>query len=89
MTAFRVFVFSLQRKIRIVIFFKILGHGLGGNPLQRIVAKTAAVMPGGNDAALLTDDSIIIDFSAKAAVCTQPLDLFPEQHGIPPFLQLL
>lgn len=38
----------------------------------------------GNNAALLTNYRVLVNFAAEGAICTHSLDFFTEKHRIPP-----
>ena len=75
----------LKTEIGVLVTLKILLGGLRRHTFQRIVAKSPAMMPGGCNAALLADDAIVINLTAKGTVFTGSLDFFAKQHGVSPF----
>lgn len=79
----------LQGKIFLFEFGKILGFGLGWHTLQRIIAESSAMMGGGDNAALLADDLILVDFPGKNAICTVSVNFLPKQHGDAPPLGII
>lgn len=70
----------LQRVILLIIFGKIGGQRLWGDSLQRVVAKAAALMGGGDNAAFLANDLFLAELAAKLAVSAPAVDLFSKQH---------
>jgi len=70
----------LQAEIGVFVFLKVLLGRLRRNSLQRIIAKSAAMMAWGDNAAFLTDNTIIVYLSTKGTVFTGPLYFLSKQH---------
>ena len=73
----------LQGKIVLFIFGKIQSLGLGGDPLEGVVAEFAAVVTVPDDSFFGAEHHFLVHFRAEAAVLAGPLHLFPKQHSDP------
>ena len=76
----------LQGKILVLQFAQIQRHRRGGHPLQRVVPEGAAAAPGGDHALLDAEDLLLVQLGTPLAVAAAGLNIFLEQHGIPPVL---
>ena len=76
----------LQDEILLLKLVKHLRLWPGGDSLERIVPKTAALIVGRDNPLFLTDHLVITDFAGVGAVSTAALDFFSKKHtnSMPP-----
>ena len=74
-----------EGKIVLFIFGKIQSFGLGGDPLEGVVAEFPAVVTGLDDSLFGAEHHLLVHLRAEPAVEAGALHLFAKQH-LDPFL---
>ena len=70
----------LQGKIVLFVFGKIQSLGLGGDPLEGVVAEFAAVVTVPDDSFFGAENGILIQFGSVEAVNAGTVDFLTKQH---------
>ena len=81
-------IWSSKRKIGVIEAAKILRLHARRDALERIVAKAAAAVAGGNDPFFSAEIGFLINLAGMHAIGAKPVYFFSKQHFRSPLLSL-